>query len=83
MDVEPIGAEMTVEELLARYPATARAFVRHRMHCVGCDLARFETLAEVCAAYRQPLAPFLAELNQLAGQGGTAHDPSRDAGGRR
>lgn len=66
MKSETIGAEMTVEELIARYPSAARAFVRRRMHCVGCELARFETVAEVCEVYHQPLGALLAELNLLA-----------------
>jgi hybrid cluster-associated redox disulfide protein len=57
---------MTIEDLLTRYPATARVFVRHRMACVGCDIARFESLSEVCQTYVQSLDAFLDELRQAA-----------------
>jgi hybrid cluster-associated redox disulfide protein len=43
VEIDPIQAEMTVDELLACYPATTRVFVRHRMACVGCEIVPFET----------------------------------------
>jgi hybrid cluster-associated redox disulfide protein len=61
--VYPIDGETIVEEILDRFPLTANVFVRRRMHCVGCPIARFETLAEVCQIYRQGLDGMLADLN--------------------
>ncbi len=63
-----ISSEMNVDEVVSRYPAAARVFVRRRMACVGCQVARFETVAEACRAYRQPLGAVLAELRQATGQ---------------
>lgn len=40
-----------VADVLATHPATAGVFVRHRMGCVGCTFARFETVGEAAAAY--------------------------------
>ena len=47
----PAKADETVAELLAREPRAVRILLGHGMHCVGCAIARFETLAEVCAIY--------------------------------
>jgi hybrid cluster-associated redox disulfide protein len=66
VEIEVITAEMAVEDLLTRYPATARVFVRHRMACVGCDVARFESIVEVCQTYKQSLDVLLDELRQAA-----------------
>ncbi len=49
-------------ELIAGWPSAARVLVRHRMHCVGCVFAPFETLAEACAAYGESVERLLAEL---------------------
>ncbi len=57
-----ITPEMTVNALLEHYPETAQVFVRRRMHCVGCTIASFESLAEACRIYRQPLDEMLAEI---------------------
>jgi hybrid cluster-associated redox disulfide protein len=59
-------AETGVARLLGRHPATARVFLAHRMACVGCSLAAFETLADAAREYRLPLADFLAELEHAA-----------------
>ena len=55
-----------VAHLLGRHPATAQVFLAHRMACVGCSLAAFETLADAAREYRLPLADFLAELERAA-----------------
>ena len=64
-DVISINAEANVDELITRYPATARVFIRRRMACVGCEIARFESVADVCEIYHQPLDPFLKELRRV------------------
>ncbi|MFN8471468.1 MAG: DUF1858 domain-containing protein [Anaerolineae bacterium] len=60
--MERLSAELTVEDVLNRWPATVPVFMQHRMACVGCDLASFETLAEAVAIYGLDLKAFLAEL---------------------
>jgi hybrid cluster-associated redox disulfide protein len=64
---EMINEHETVSALLARDPQAARILLNHRMHCVGCAIAPFETLAEVCLVYGVPLEPLLEELRQGSG----------------
>ncbi|MGH2460499.1 MAG: DUF1858 domain-containing protein [Chloroflexota bacterium] len=61
-----INAETNVDELIDRFPTAARVFIRRRMACVGCEIARFESVADVCDAYHQPLETFLKELRTAA-----------------
>lgn len=65
-DRQRISAALTIDEVIERWPATAGVFVKRRMHCVGCDVARFETLAGACRIYGQPLDVVLAELHAAA-----------------
>jgi predicted 3-demethylubiquinone-9 3-methyltransferase (glyoxalase superfamily) len=37
--------------------------LNHRMHCVGCAIAPFETLEEACDIYGVSLRDLLTELN--------------------
>ncbi len=60
--MDRVTAEMTVEEILNKWPDTVPVFMRHRMACVGCDLAGFETLAEAMDIYGLDLDAFLDEL---------------------
>ena len=64
MDAE-IGPDTTVDEVLARRPLAAKVFLARRMHCVGCDLARFETLAEAAGIYGQPADDLVADLRRV------------------
>lgn len=54
----------TIAEILATYPAAARIFVGHRMHCVGCDVAPFETVADACAIYGVAVEDLFAEIDR-------------------
>lgn len=56
--------ELTVAELLARWPQAIPVFLRRQMACVGCTMSPFETLADVTAVYGIPLPPFVNELQQ-------------------
>lgn len=42
---------ITMAELIARWPAAGPALARRGMACVGCSMARFETVQEAAAAY--------------------------------
>ena len=55
---------LTVAEVLGRWPQTIPVFLRHRMACVGCVMAPFETVAEVAFVYRLNLSSFLEELQE-------------------
>jgi hybrid cluster-associated redox disulfide protein len=68
-DPPTIGADTNVDELVSRYPSTVLVFIKHRMVCVGCEVARFESVAEACEIYRKPLEPLLIDLRRaVAGQ---------------
>ncbi len=58
-------AQMTVADLLARFPQTIPVFNRHGMACAGCDIADLETVGEAIEIYRLDAALFLAELMQV------------------
>lgn len=61
-----IAATANVEQVLTEYPATVPIFLRRRMQCVGCPIARFETIADACRIYHFPVTGFVAELQQAA-----------------
>jgi hybrid cluster-associated redox disulfide protein len=59
-----LSTEMTVEEILERWPALARVFLRRRMACVGCAMARFERLSDVARIYGVPPASLSAAMRR-------------------
>ena len=48
--------------VLARSPHVARLLLDRGMHCVGCAIAPFETIAEACAIYGVSLDRLLLDL---------------------
>ncbi len=71
-----IDPGLTVAEVLERWPATAAVFVARCMACVGCAMARFDTLADAAAAYGVAPGTLLRELRQSSGSGAEARHPA-------
>jgi hybrid cluster-associated redox disulfide protein len=59
-----VTATNTIADLLAAHPSAARVLVDHRMHCVGCDIAPFETIGDACAIYGINSGEFFADLRR-------------------
>jgi hypothetical protein len=59
-------ANLTVAEVMTRWPQVLPLFNRYRLACGGCVMAEFCTIADVPASYEHvTLAPFLTELRAL------------------
>lgn len=77
VSADEVRPEWTVNEVLDRSPGSAATFVRLRTACVGCMLARFCTLADVCAAYGIPLPTLLSALDRVELETDPSRDPTR------
>ena len=55
---------MTVAQILQIGPQTAHIFLKHRMDCVGCPMAAFETLAEAAGIYGHRVDTLLKDLRR-------------------
>ena len=65
---EPVHASDTIATVLTKRASAARVFLNRRMHCIGCDVAGFETLGEACAVYGLSVEDILAELDDAERQ---------------
>lgn len=64
-EVQPrrvIDREMTVDEIMRRWPATIRVFIRNGMLCIGCPIGVFHTVKDACDAHRLDEETFSREL---------------------
>jgi hybrid cluster-associated redox disulfide protein len=68
MEHPRLMADLSVAEVMERWPQTIPFFFRYRMACVGCPIAPFETLVEVAAIYGLDEGRFLSELEQTIQQ---------------
>ncbi len=69
----PVAATLLVDDVMRQWPKTIRAFLKHRMHCVGCPITCFHTISDACREHGVDQTEFLAELSAIIAQ---APDPS-------
>jgi len=51
-----------MDAIMRAWPATIRVVLRHHMHCVGCPVAPFHTLADACREHRVDEQAFRREI---------------------
>ncbi len=56
--------DLSVAEIMAQWPATVAVFINRHMHCVGCPISGFHTLAEAAAEHGLPLVELTDDILQ-------------------
>lgn len=62
MTASAIDPDMTVDEIMRRWPATIRVMIRNGMLCIGCPIGPLHTVSEACVAHKIDETTFTAEL---------------------
>lgn len=62
-----ITREMTIAEIMRRYPQTVAVFEKHRLDCRECQIAEFEALDHGAGVHKVDVDALLRELNEVAG----------------
>ncbi len=63
-----ITKDMTLGDIISRYPETAEIMMKRGLHCVGCHVAAFETLEQGAKAHGmsdKDIESMLKEMNDL------------------
>lgn len=63
-----IHAEMTIPDIVQKYPQTADVFERYGINVVGYKALEYETLFATCKVHQVSLDKILPELQQAADQ---------------
>ena len=63
--MEKITKNMTIDEVLKKYPQTAEIFLKYGFHCLGCVAATFETLEQGAIAHGIAVEELLEDLNNV------------------
>jgi len=58
-----ITKEMTISEILTRYPETLLVFQRYGLDCYDCQIAEFEQLEHGATVHKVDIDALVAELN--------------------
>lgn len=62
MNPNSIDPDMSVDEIMRRWPATIRVMIRNRMLCIGCPIGIFHTVTDACEAHGVDQEGFEREL---------------------
>jgi len=66
MDV--ITKEMSIGEVVQKYPQTSKVFLRHGLMCFGCAIARFENVEQGAVAHGINVEALMKDLNAVVSQ---------------
>jgi len=66
--VQAITPEMTIGDVIGRYPNTVPVFMGHGLACVGCAVARFENIRQGAMAHGINIDALMQDLNQAVQQ---------------
>jgi hybrid cluster-associated redox disulfide protein len=58
-----ITKEMSIGEVVTKYPQTVKVFLQHGLMCVGCAAARFENLEQGAVAHGINVEALVKDLN--------------------
>ncbi len=64
-----VSREMTIGEIVRRYPETLAVFEKYGLSCFECQIADFEALEHGAGVHKVDVEKLLAELNRaITGQ---------------
>jgi hybrid cluster-associated redox disulfide protein len=75
MSVPVIDADAIVRAVMDAHPETVGVFVRRRMHCPGCAMSAFITVAEAAASYAVEAEELVRDLRAAVAAGAAGGRP--------
>jgi hybrid cluster-associated redox disulfide protein len=58
-----ITKDMSIGDVVQKYPQTIEVFLRHGLMCFGCAVARFENVEQGAVAHGIPVDALMQDLN--------------------
>ncbi len=62
-----IKGDMTLGEVVTKYPETAQVMFKYGLHCIGCHVAAWETVEQGATAHgmsKKEIEKMLKEMNE-------------------
>lgn len=64
-----ITADMTIRDVIEKYPETATVFAQYNIGCIGCIAASFERIRDIAGVHGTDVKAFVKDLNDAVKQG--------------
>ena len=65
VDTQKITKDMTIRDVIEKYPETALVFSKFNIGCVGCFAASFETIEDIARVHGTDIEKLVKELNEV------------------
>jgi len=62
--MDRITKDMTIMDVVNKYPQSIKIFFEHGLFCIGCNVAYRETVEQGAAAHGIDVGELMAKLNQ-------------------
>jgi len=69
--MDKITKDMTIMDVVNKYPQSIKVFFEHGLFCIGCNVAYRETVEQGAAAHGIEVDGLLAKLNQALSEEAT------------
>lgn len=63
-----ITKDMSITEVVSKYPQTAKVFMEHGMGCLGCAAAQFENIEQGARAHGVDVDDLVKALNETVAE---------------
>lgn len=69
MAEDKITEEMTIREVIDKYPETAMVFSKYNIGCIGCIAASFERVKDIAGVHGTDVKALIKDLNEAVQNG--------------
>lgn len=59
-----ITEDMTIRDVIEKYPETASVFAKYNIGCIGCLAASFERVKDIAVVHGTDIKSFIKDLNE-------------------
>lgn len=60
-----ITQDMTIEDVLRKYPGANEVFLKYGLDCSGCQIAEYESIGHAARVYGINLEALVKDLNEM------------------
>ena len=64
MSEDKITEDMTIREVIDKYPETATVFMKYNIGCIGCIAASFEKVKDISGVHGIDVKELVKDLNE-------------------
>lgn len=64
MTEDKITEDMTIQDVIDKYPETVAVFARYNIGCIGCPAASFEKVKDIAMVHGTDVKAIVKDLNE-------------------